>query len=359
MPLVRVIDSLHAALGLARVRMYISISFISSRRSGPPITALAVHSSLSIYDQASMKVFITGASGYIGSAITKELTAHGHTVLGLARSDVSAARVAALGAEVYRGSIDDLELLRTGAAAADGVVHCAFDYGDFSDMDGAQRKDNEAIEAIGSALLGTNKPFVISSGTLLLASGTTSQQPTEETAAPLEGFLAGRAKSEQIVINFAEKGVRSAVIRLPPTVHGGDLAPLSFIRQMTAVAAKHGFAGYIGDGAARWPAVNVFDVAILYRLVLESGEPGRCYHGVADEGNRLLDVAKAIGGHLNLPMQAVSPEDARSHWGFISHIMQADNPTTNILTRKWTGWQPTRPSLIDELKAGTAVYYAV
>jgi nucleoside-diphosphate-sugar epimerase len=294
-----------------------------------------------------MKVFITGASGYIGSAITKELLAHGHTVLGLARSDASAATIAALGAEVHRGDTDNLASVRAGATAADGVVHCAFDHS-FTDHAGASRKDNETVETIGAALAGTDKPFVVSMGTLALA----GHPNTEDDAAPLVGHNAGRARSEALTLALAEKGVRTSVIRLPPTVHGGDLKPVSFTRQMIAAARKHGFAGYVSDGSARWPAVDVDDTAVLYRLALEKGAPGQRYHAVAEGGNRVFNIAEAIGAHLGVPVKPVPKEDALAHWGWIGNLMAVDNPMTSTLTRERLGWTPTRPGLIEELKAG-------
>jgi nucleoside-diphosphate-sugar epimerase len=296
-----------------------------------------------------MKVFITGASGYIGSALTKELIAHGHTVLGLARSDASAAKLAALGAEVHRGNTDDLDSIRTAAAASDGVAHLAFDH-DFSKYEASQLKDNETVEAIGVVLAGTNKPFVISSGTLITAFGGGAN--TEDDAAVAVGPGAGRARSEEMTVAFAAQGVRSAVVRLPPTVHGGDLSPTSFIRQRTGAAKKHGFAGYVGDGSARWPAAHVHDVAVLYRLALESGVPGRRYHAAADEGLTSREVAEAIGAHLGLPVKSVPAEEAMSHWGFLGMIMSLDNPTPSALTRERLGWKPTYPSMLEELKAG-------
>jgi nucleoside-diphosphate-sugar epimerase len=295
----------------------------------------------------NMKVFITGASGYVGGAVTTELISHGHTVIGLARSDASAQKISALGADVMRGDTDNLDSVRAGAAAADGVIHCAFDH-DFSDFEGAMRRNNETIEAIGAVLAGTHKPFVISNGTLGLA----GHESTEDDASPIAGFGAGRAQSEAITLALAEKGVRTSVIRLPPTVHGGNLKPSSFTRQMIAAARKHGFAGYVGDGDARWPAVDVGDAAVVYRLALEKGEPGSRYHAVADEGNRVRDLAEAIGAHLGVPMKPVPVEAAVPHFGFIGRLMGLDNPISSTLTRERLGWKPTQPGLIENLKAG-------
>jgi nucleoside-diphosphate-sugar epimerase len=300
-----------------------------------------------------MKVFITGASGYIGSALTKELLSHGHTVLGLARSDASAAKLAALGAEVHRGDTDDLDSIRTGAAAADGVAHLAFDH-DFTDYARGQRKDNETVEAIGAVLAGTNKPFVVSSATLTLT--TPDGGHTEDDAAVIAGPGSGRARSEEMTIALATQGVRSSVIRLPPTVHGcvhgGDFPSHAFIRLRISAAKKHGFAGYVGDGSARLPAANIHDVAVLYRLALESGAPGRRYHAVADEGLIGREVAEVIGAHLGVPVKSVPADEAAAHWGFLGMILSLDNPTPSALTRERLGWKPTYPGMLEELKAG-------
>jgi nucleoside-diphosphate-sugar epimerase len=304
-----------------------------------------------------MKVFITGASGYIGSTLSEELLKHGHTVLGLARSDKSAEKIKALGAEVHRGDTNDLESIRAGVAAADAVVHTAFDHS-FTDFVGAQKKDNETIVAIGTVLAGTNKPFITSSGTLIGAAGLKGATLTEDYTAPIEGMGSGRALSEKITLELAQKGVRSAVVRFPPTVHGGDLKPSSFIRQMTAAAKKHGFSAYVGDGSARWPAANVFDVAVLIRLILETGAGGLIYHAAADEGNRNIDIATAIGTSLDLPVKSIAPgPEAMAHFGFIGGLMSLDDPTSSAITRERTGWTPTHPGMLHELKAGNAIYY--
>jgi nucleoside-diphosphate-sugar epimerase len=292
-----------------------------------------------------MKVFITGASGYVGGAVATELISHGHTVVGLARSDASAQKISALGADVMRGDTNDLDSLRAAAAAADGVIHCAFNHDFDGDFAAASRRDNETIEAIGSALAGTNKPFVISNGSLGLVG-------TEDDAAPTEGFGAGRAQSEAITLALAEKGVRASVVRLPPTVHGGILKPPSFTLLMIEAARKHGFSAYPGDGGARWPAVDVGDAAVVYRLALEKGAPGSRYHAIAEEGNRVRDLAEAIGAHLGVPVKSLPAEDAVAHFGFVGHLMTLDNPMPSALTRKRLGWMPTQPGLIESLKAG-------
>jgi nucleoside-diphosphate-sugar epimerase len=303
-----------------------------------------------------MKVFITGASGYIGSALTKELIQHGHTVVGLARSDASADKLKALGAEVHRGDTNELDSLRAGAAAADAVVHAAFDHS-FTDFAGAQKKDSEAVKAIGAVLAGTNKPFIVSSASLVAAGARTGELLTEDAVAPTEGPVAGRAVTEKVAIRLAQQGVRSAVVRFPPTVHGETLPYFAFVLQLTTAAKKHGFAAYIGDGLSRWPAVNVTDAAVLLRLILETGPGGLVYHPVADEALRQVDIANAISAHLGLPTKSITMEEAEAHFGFISHLLAVDCPTSSALTRERTGWQPTRPSMIDELKSGNALYY--
>jgi nucleoside-diphosphate-sugar epimerase len=303
-----------------------------------------------------MKVFITGASGYIGSAVTRELLKHGHTVLGLARSDASTETIKALGAEVHRGDTDDLDSIRAGAAAADAVVHTAFDHS-FKDYAGAQLRDVETIKAIGAVLTGTNKSFVVSSACLTAATARQGDLLTEDVVAPTEGPVAGRALGEQTTIALAQQGVRSAVVRFAPTVHGGAMHPIAFVRQLTAAAKKHGFAAYIGDGAARWPAANVADVAVFLRLIVEGGPGGLVYHPIADEGLRQIDIASAIGAHLDLPTKSITQEAAQAHFGFIGRLLGVDCPTSSALTRERTGWQPTHPSMLDELKSGNPQYY--
>jgi nucleoside-diphosphate-sugar epimerase len=304
-----------------------------------------------------MKVFITGASGYIGTALTKELLQNGHTVLGLARSDASAAKVAALGAEVHRGDTDDLDSIRAGAAAADAVVHTAFDHS-FKDFPGAQKKDNETIEAIGAVLAGTNKPFITSSG-LLGMTDRADGPVTEEDMPAVKGHGAGRGLSEKMTLDLAQKGVRSAVVRFAPTVHGGpDRPTISFIGIIIGAAKKNGVSAYVGDGAVRWPAANVVDVAVLLRLILETGPGGLIYHAVADEGNSLKEIATIIGTHLNLPVKSIAPgEEATAHFGMLTNFMRADTPSSSAITRERTGWKPTHPSLLEELKSGNPMYY--
>jgi nucleoside-diphosphate-sugar epimerase len=303
-----------------------------------------------------MKVFVTGASGYIGTALTRELLQHGHTVLGLARSDASAEKIKALGADVHRGDTEDLDSLRAGAQAADAVVHTAFDHS-FTDHAGAAKKDNAVIAAFGEALAGTNKPFITSSA-LLPVRERRNGLLTEECAADDGGVAAGRALAERTTLDLVHKGVRASVVRYAPTVHGGpDKPSISFLGMIVGVAKKQGVSAYVGDGAVRWPAANVLDVAVLLRLILETGPGGLVYHATADEGTRIHDLAEIIGAHLNLPVKSVAPVDAPAHFGFLAHFIMVDAPTSSALTRERTGWKPTHPSMVDELKAGNPNYY--
>ena len=296
-----------------------------------------------------MRVFVTGATGFIGSAIVRELFATGHQVLGLARSDAAEAILASAGAEVHRGSLDDLDSLRSGAAAADGVIHLAFIH-DFSDYQGAAQTDLRAVETIGAALEGSGKPFVITSGTLML---TFLLPPgrlgTEEDVADA-GSVAPRIASENAAIALAARGVRSSVVRLPPSVHGEGKR--GFVGTLIAIAREKGVSGYIGDGSNRWPAVHQLDAAHLFRLALEKAPAGSVLHGVADEGVPVRAIAEVIGRHLDLPVVAISPEDAGAHFGWLAMFLGADNPTSSARTRELLGWQPVHPALIPDLEEG-------
>jgi len=303
-----------------------------------------------------MRVFVTGASGWIGSAVVPELIGAGHQVVGLARSDASDAALIAAGAEVQRGSLDDLDSLRSAAAASDGVIHLAFKHdlafsGEFA---AAAEADRRAIEAFGEALAGSDRPFLIASGTLGLAPGrvaTEQDMPVLDPArtASTPGPSA-RAANAQTTLSFASRGVRSSVVRLPPTVHGdGDNGFMTFV---IGTAREKGVSGYIGDGTNRWPAVHRFDAARLFRLGLETAPAGSVLHAVADEGVQIRDVAEVIGRHLDLPVTAVSPEDAGEHFGFLAGFLGVDSPASSALTREPLGWQPTNPGLIDDLDQG-------
>src|SRR6266436_3575102 len=288
-----------------------------------------------------MRAFVTGATGFIGSAILEELIRAGHKVLGLARSDAAAASIAAAGAHVHRGSLEDLESLRSGAVAADAVIHTAFIH-DFSNYAPAAETDRRAIETLGAALAGSERPLVVTSGTLLLQRR--GPLATEEDAA-IPSFP---RKSEQAV-TMASRGARVSVLRLPPSVHGdGDHG---FVPALIKLAREKGDSAYVGGGLNRWPAVHRLDAAHLYRLVLEKGSAGASYHGVADEGVPIQEIAEVIGRRLNLPVASKSSEEAASHFGWIAHFLSIDGPASSAQTRKQLGWRPVQPGLISDLDA--------
>lgn len=291
-----------------------------------------------------MRVFVTGGSGWIGSAVVPELLGAGHEVLGLARSDASAAALDAAGAEVLRGDLDDLDALRKGAETADGVVHLAFVH-DFSDYQRSVGTDLRAVETLGAALAGSGKPFVNTSGLAGLSLGrpATERDPTAD-ASP-------RAASERTALGLAERGVRSSVVRLAPSVHGeGDTG---FIATLVGIAREKGQSGYPGDGANRWPAVHRLDAARLYRLALEQAPAGSVLHGAGDEGIPVRDIAGVIGRKLDLPVVPVAPEQAEEHFGWLGRFLAADIPASSTLTRELLGWRPTGPGLLADLERMT------
>ena len=298
-----------------------------------------------------MRLFVTGGSGFIGSAVVPELRGAGHEVVGLARSDASAAALADAGAEVLRGDLEDLDSLRRGAAGSDGVVHLGYVH-DFSDMSIGAAVDLPAIEAIGETLAGSGKPFVITTGTLLLALGDVGLAPgtfgTEDDVS--HSAVMPRVASENTAIALAEKGVRSAAIRLSPSVHGvGDHG---FVPILIGIAREKGVSGFVGDGANRWPGVHRLDAARLFRLVVEGAPAGTRWHGVGDEGVPFRDIAEVIGRHLDVPVRSIAPEEAAAHFGFLGGLVQADNPTSNALTRERLGWEPVEPGLLADLDEG-------
>lgn len=287
-----------------------------------------------------MKIFVTGATGFIGSAIVQELIGAGHEVLGLARSDAGAQLLAVAGAAVHLGSLEDLESLRSGAAASDGVIHTAFIH-DFANYAPAAEKDRRAIETLGSALVGSGRPFVVTSGTLLLHRE--GPLATEEDAADANF----PRKSEQAALSVASQRVRVSPLRLPPSVHGeGDHG---FVPALIALAREKGVSAYVGDGLNRWPAVHRLDAASLYRLVLEKGSAGASYHGVADEGVLFRDIAELIGRRLRLPVVSKSPVEAVSHFGWLAHFVGIDCPASSAQTRQELGWAPKQLGLIADL----------
>lgn len=292
-----------------------------------------------------MRVFVTGATGHIGSAVIDELLGAGHHVTGLARSDESAAALVAKGVGVHRGDLDDPDRLRGAAAASDGVIHLAFKH-DFDDFVGAAEADLRAVEAMGEALVGSGRPFVSTSGTLLLSLLGTGGRGTEQDT------LAGgpRADSENAVIALAERGVRSSVVRLSPLVHS-NLDHHGFTTHLIDTARNTGVSGYLGDGTNRWPAVHTLDAAHLYRLALENAPAGTRLHGVADEGVPFRDIAAVIGRHLNVPTASIAPADA-GHFGFLALFAALDNPASSALTQKVLDWQPEHAGLLEDLDAG-------
>jgi nucleoside-diphosphate-sugar epimerase len=293
-----------------------------------------------------MRVFVTGASGWIGSAVVPELLAAGHEVIGLARSDESAAAVLAAGATVQRGSLDDLESLRAGAEASDAVIHLAFKH-DFSDFAGAGRTERAALDTFGDVLEGSGRPFLFAAGIAGIAPG---RVVTESDASPLQGPDAPRGGGEHLALSFAERGIRPVSLRFSPTVHGvGDHG---FIATIVGVARATGVSGYIGDGANRWPAVHRTDAARMVRLALEKAPAGSVVHGVAEEGIPTRDIAEVIGTQLGVPVASIAPDDAAAHFGWIGAFFGVDMPASSALTRERLGWRATGPTLFEDLGAG-------
>lgn len=290
-----------------------------------------------------MRVFLTGASGWIGSAVVPELLTNGHEVLGLARSDESAAFVAALGADVHRGSLDDLESLRAGASTCDGVIQLGYNH-DFSDMAGAAKTDLAAIELFGDVLEGTGGPLVVAAGVLGLSHG----RPATELDEP-DTSLHPRSAGIQRALSFSDRGIRSAAVRFAPTVHGdGDHG---FIATLVAIARDKGISGFIEDGSNRWPAVHRLDAANLVRLTLEKAVAGTSVHAVAEEGVPTKSIAEAIGKGLGIPVRSIPTKEANDHFGWMAMFFGIDSTASNAITRETLGWQPSHPGLLTDLDA--------
>ncbi|KAF2502820.1 NAD(P)-binding protein [Lophium mytilinum] len=298
-----------------------------------------------------MRVFVTGASGLIGKAVTKELLGGGHTVLGLARSDKAAEELTALGADVQRGSLYDLDVLKEGAAASDGVIHLAFDFvHGFTNFAQSCQTDQEAIRAMADALAGSNRPLIITSVTMVLPHGRTgTEDESHDISSPT---TAVRGESEVLAKGLASKGVRTAVVRLAPTNHG-DGDDHMFMSTLISIAREKGTSVYVGDGLNRWPAAHYLDTAVVYRLALEKADAGSTFHAVAEEGIEMKNIAQMIGEKLGLPVESKSLEEAQKHFGPVfGSIVGADNPVSNKKTQEELGWNPQQCTLLADLQDG-------
>ena len=290
-----------------------------------------------------MRVFVTGATGFIGTALIPELINAGHKVIGLSRSDAGAKSLVAAGAQVHRGDLEDLESLRSGASISDGVIHLAFNH-DFSKyMDNCQA-DRRAIEALGSVLAGSDRPLVVTSGTGMAM--TPGRAATEDDP-PLPSSMMPRSASEEATIELAARGVRASVMRLPQ-VH--DRLKAGLITPMVEIARAKGVSAYVGDGGNRWPAAHVIDTARLYRLALEKGTAGARFHAVGEEGVPLRDIAEAIGRRINVPVVSKTPDEAAEHFGWLAFFVGRDVPASSALTQERLGWRPTQTGLIADLE---------
>jgi nucleoside-diphosphate-sugar epimerase len=291
-----------------------------------------------------MRVFVTGASGFIGSAVVPELVSAGHRVLGLARSEASAKALAAAGADVHRGDLNDPESLRAGAAQSDGVIHLGFIH-DFNNFEASVRTDLRAIETMGKALEGSGRPFVLASGTLGVAPGRVA---TEDV--PFDPKIHPRTANAVVALALAQRGVRVSFVRLSPTVHGrGDHG---FVWRLIEIAREKRVSGYIGDGGNRWNAVHRLDAARLFLLALEKAPSGSILHGVAEEAVPTREIAQVIGKKLGLPAASVSADAAAAHFGWLTRFFAMDQPASSAITRTQMGWKPTHQGLIEDLEEG-------
>ncbi|MEU9645909.1 SDR family oxidoreductase [Streptomyces sp. NPDC048188] len=302
-----------------------------------------------------MRVFVTGASGWIGSAVVPELIGAGHQVVGLARSDASADALTAAGADVVRGTLDDLDVLRGAAAGADGVVHLAFkhDIAFSGNFKGAGEADRRAVEVIGEALAGSGRPLTIASGTPSIAGRVATERDGHDPdpAAAARGDAQHvRAVTAELTLALASRGVRSSVVRLAPTNHGeGDNG---FVPALIAIAREKGAAGYLGDGTNRWSAAHRLDSARLFRLALEEAPAGSTLHAVAEEGLPARDLAEVIGRQLGLPAVSVPVSEADAHFGWMAGPFAANRAASSVLTRELLGWEPVQPGLVEDLEQG-------
>lgn len=293
-----------------------------------------------------MRVFVTGATGFVGSAIVRELLGAGHHVLGLARSDAAASSLKAAGADVHRGSLEDIDSLKSGATAADGVIHTAFIH-DFSNMAAAAQTDRLAIETLGGTLGGSGRPLVVTSAIGLLTSGRVG---TEDDAPDPNAVGAHRLASERAALSLASRGVRVSVVRLPPSVHGdGDHG---FVPALIRIAREKKVSAYVGDGRNRWSAVHRLDAAHLFRLALEKASAGARFHSVAEEGVLTRDIAEIIGRRLQVPVVSKSAAEAADHFGWLARFFANDLPASSTRTEERLAWQPRQHGLIVDLQRG-------
>jgi nucleoside-diphosphate-sugar epimerase len=295
----------------------------------------------SVLYRLCVRVFVTGATGFVGSSVVRELLDDGHHVTGLARSDASAAALRDVGADVHQGSLEDLDSLRSGAAASDGVIHLAFDNG-FADYAAAGAADQRAIETIGAALEASDRPFVVTSGTLALAfaPGIGTEDDASDPSLP-------RVASEHIATALASRGVRASIVRLAPCVHDETRAGLA--TRLIDIAKEKGVSAYVGDGSNVWPGVHRLDAAHLFCLALDQAPAGTRLHAVGDDGASLRDIAAVIGQRLDVPVVSIGADEAADHFGFLGMLVSLDNPTSSALTQERFDWQPTRPTLIEDL----------